>query len=164
MGAAFKKLSGLDPLTIDQTNMTEESNFAYGKALYEAYTQKYDLSNPVIALVDDEPVNITNNKLYDLIVIHPRTVYRDGRPIWLTMFGLRQALYVKPSNKDTYMVQAYYQFESFSFTPGQLVPADQTYIPTGSGNFLLYLRRGKYILMFRDKNYKPLSTQHIEVN
>ncbi len=164
MGMAFKKISGIDPLTIDQTNMTEESTFAYGKALYEAYVQKYDLAYPSIALVNDEPVNVTNNDIYDLSVIHPRTIYRDGRPVWLNMFGLRQALYVKPSDKNTFLVQAYYQYESFSHTPGQLVPADQTYIPTNKGNYLLYLRRGKYILLFRDKNYKVLNTQHIEVN
>ena len=40
MGMVFKKISGIDPLTIDQTDMTEESNFEYGRILYRDYIQK----------------------------------------------------------------------------------------------------------------------------
>jgi len=109
-------------------------------------------------------VNITNNSINDLSVIHPLTVYRDGRPIWLSLAGRRQPLYVKPANKNTFFVQAYYQYESFGNKPGQVIPADQTYIPTNKNNFLLYLHRGKYIIIFRDMSYKILSTLHIEVN
>ncbi len=164
MGMAFKKLSGIDPLTIDQTDMTEESNFSYGKVFYETYLQKYPISNPSIALSDDEPVNVTGSILYDLTVIHPKTSYRDSRPTWLALENRRQPVFVKPSNKNTFFVQAYYQFESFNSIPGQVVPADQTYLQTGKGNYLLYLRRGKYIIIFRDMQYKTLYTQHIEVN
>lgn len=164
MGMAFKKISGIDPLTIDQTDMTEDGDFAYGKAFYDTYVQKYALSSPSIALVNDEPVNVTSNNLYDLSVIHPRTVYRDGRPVWLDLYGRRQPLYIKPANKNSFLVQAYYQFESFGNKPGGVIPADQTYIPTGKGNYLLYLKRGKYIVVFRDMNYRILNTQHIEVN
>ena len=164
MGMVFKKLSGIDPLTIDQTEMTEGSDLAYGRLFYDIYLQKFPLSVPSIALIDDQPVNVTNNSLYDIVVIHPRTIYRDGRPIWLNLDGRRQALYVKPANKKTFLVQAYYQFESFGNKPGQVIPADQTYIPTSKGNYLLYLRRGKYIIIFRDMEYRILNTQHIEVS
>jgi hypothetical protein len=164
MGMAFKKISGIDPLTIDQTNMTEESNFAYGKAFYDAYVQKFSLNSPSIALINDQPINPTNNGLYDLAVIHPPTVYRDARPAWLNLSGRRQSLYIKPAKKNTFLVQAYYQFETFGKKPAQVIPADQTYTPSSKGNYLLYLKRGKYVVLFRDMNYKILNTQHIEVN
>lgn len=164
MGMAFKKISGIDPLTIDQSSMTEESDFAYGKTFYNAYLEKFPITVPSIALADDQPVNVTQSELYDLTVIHPLTVYRDSRPSWLSLNGRRQPTYIKPSNKNTFFVQAYYQFESFGNKPGQVVPADQTYIPTSKGNYLLYLRRGKYIIIFRDVQYKALNTLHIEVN
>ena len=164
MGMAFKKISGIDPLTIDQVNMTEGSDFAYGKVFYDAYTQKFSLNSPSIALMDEQPVDVTSSSLYDLCVIHPPTIYKDSRPGWLNLNGRRQPLYIKPSNKNTFLVQAYYQFESFGSRPGQVIPADQTYIPTSKGNYLLYLRRGKYIVMFRDMQYKVLNTLHVEVN
>jgi len=70
---------------------------------------------------------------------------------------------VKYTNRDVFMVQAYYQFESFGTRPGQVVPADQSYFSYGKGFFTLYLRRGLYILIFRDMQYKTLYTQHLEV-
>jgi len=164
MAEAFKKISAIDPLTIDQSSMTEESDFAYGKTFYSAYMEKFPLTIPSVALVNDEPFNVTQSELYDITVIHPPTVYRDSRPTWLSLSGRRQPMYIKPSNKNTFFVQAYYQFESFGTRPGQVVPADQTYIPTNKGNYLLYLRRGKYILIFRDVQYKALNTLVIEVN
>ncbi len=164
MGMAFKKISGIDPLTIDQTDMCEQSNFSYGKVFYETYLQKYSISTPSIALADDEPVSVTGSILYDLTVIHPKTIYRDFRPTWLNLENRKQPVYIKSADKGTFLVQAYYQYESFNSKPGQVVPADQTYLQTNKGNYLLYLRRGKYIVIFRNMQYKTLYTQHVEVN
>ena len=164
MAMDFKKISGIDPITIDQTDMTEESSFAYGKYFYENYIQKFPVYSPSVALIDEQPVNVTNSDLYDICVIHPPTTYRDSRPTWLALNGRRQPLYIKPPLKDVFLVQAYYQFESFGAKPPQVIPADQTYIPSNKGNYLLYLKRGKYIILFRDIHYKILKTQHIEVS
>ena len=166
MGLAFKNLSGINPITIDQTDMTEESNFGYGRVFYQAYLQKYPLKVPSIALIDNEPVNVTNNDLYDLSVIHPMVTYQDGRPNWLTLGGMRQTSYVKPPSVNTFLVQAYYQDEiaGNDNKPWQLVPADQTYITGGKKNYLLYLKKGKYTIYFRDIDYHILSTLNIEVN
>ena len=164
MGMAFKRMTGIDPLTIDQTDMTEESNFSFGKAFYDAYIEKYPLTAPSIPLLNDEPVNVTGTTLYDLTVIHPKTTYYFSRPTWLNLSNRRQAVSIKSKNKDIFLVQAYYQLESFGTKPGQVVPADQTYFSNGNGGYTLYLRRGLYILIFRDMQYKTLYTQHLEVN
>jgi hypothetical protein len=163
MGMAFKRMTGIDPLTIDQTDMCEESNFSFGKAFYNAYLEKYPVSSPSIPLDNDEPVNVTGTTLYDLTVIHPKTTYSYSRPTWLALSDRRQPVSIKPTNRNIFLVQAYYQFESFGTIPGQVVPADQTYFLTGKGYYTLYLRRGLYILMFRDIQYKTLYTQHLEV-
>ena len=164
MGMAFKRMTGVDPLTIDQTDMCEGSNFSFGNAFYESYLKKYPVSSPSIPLEDDQPSNVTGTTLYDLTVIHPKTSYKDSRPTWLNLSNRRQPVYVRPTNKKIFLVQAYYQIESFGTKPGQVVPADQTYFSTGKGYYLLYLRRGLYILIFRDMQYKTLYTQHLEVN
>jgi hypothetical protein len=164
MAVTFKKISGIDPLSIDQTDMTEESNMALGRFLYRAYTQQFAVKYPAIAWADNAPINVTNNTDYDLSVIQPPTVYRDGRPSWLVLGGLRKPLYIKPPEKRTYLVQAYYQSEMPQEGPGQLIPADQTYIPTNNENYLLFLRKGKYILVFRDMEYKIIGKQNIEVS
>jgi len=166
MGWYFKSFSGIDPVTIDQTDMTEESNFGYGRVWYQAYVQKYPLTAPSIALINNEAVNITNNELFDLSVIHPPTKYQDGRPLWMNFGGLRQPLYVKPTAAGTFLVQAYYQDEiaANGNKPWQLVPADQTYIPGGKKSYLLYLKKGKYTVLFRDIDYHILKSLNLEVN
>ncbi|HSZ87125.1 MAG TPA: hypothetical protein VK787_13925 [Puia sp.] len=163
MAMKFKKISGINPLTVDQTDMTEGSNFGYANALYKAYTQKYFFTNPSIAVMNNQPVNISNNDVYDISVIHPPTIYRDGRPDWLSLYGLRQPVYINPNVKDVFLVQAYYQKEADQYGPGQIVPADQSYIPTNKGNYLLYLRKGKYIIIYRSLGYHLIGKLKIDV-
>ena len=166
MALAFWRLSGIEPLTIDQTDMTEESNFGYGRVIYQAYTTKFSLTEPSIALINNNPVNVTDKDLYDLCVIHPPTIYKDGRPTWMSLDGVRQPTYIKTFSRDVFFVQAYYQQEidNNDGTPWQLVPADQTYYQGGKDRYLLYLRKGKYKIFFRDINYHIVSTLPIEVN
>ena len=81
-----------------------------------------------VALLNNEAVNVTNNDLYDLTLIHPPTIYQDGRPSWLSLDGERKATYVKSPTVEAFLVQAYYEeeVEQNENTPWQLVPADQT--------------------------------------
>ena len=166
MGLRFQKITGIVPLTVDQTDMSEESNFAYGRAWYQAYMQKYTLKTASVALINNQAVNVTNNDLYDLSVIHPPSMYQEGRPTWLTLGGLRRAMYVKPPVTNAFMVQAYYQDEILGNggKPWQLIPADQSYYQGVKKIFLLYLKKGKYQLVFRDIDYKIQKTLDIEVN
>ncbi len=171
MALAFWRLSGIEPLTIDQTDMTEESNFAYGRVIYQAYTTRFKISEPSVALLNNAPVNVTDKDLYDLTVIHPPTQYTNGRPTWLSLEGTRQPTYIKSPSSAVFLVQAYYQQEidNNDNTPWQLVPADQTYTPGGRDGlghvrYLLYLRKGKYRIYFRDINYHMLSTLNIEIS
>lgn len=164
MAMAFKTISGIDPLTIDQTDMTEESNMEYGRELYRTYIQKFPINMASIAMAGNEPLNITNNPDYDLAIIHPPTQYRDGRPTWLAFNGVRKATYVKPAIRHTFLVQAFYERESKDLDPDTLVPADQTYIPTNGQNYLLYLRKGRYVIVFRDINYEALGRLSIQVD
>ncbi|HEX3766874.1 MAG TPA: hypothetical protein VHT72_00805, partial [Puia sp.] len=135
MGMAFKRMTGIDPLTIDQTDMTEESNFSFGKAFYDAYVEKYPITIASVPLINDEPVNITGTTLYDLTIIHPKTTYYFARPTWLALSNRRRPVSVKTKNQNIFLVQAYYEFESFGTKPGQVIPADQTYFSYGNGTY-----------------------------
>ncbi len=117
-------------------------------------------------MVNGNPINVTDKDLYDLCVIHPPAEYKDGRPTWLTLGGLRKSFLVKPPVENVYLTQAYYlkEISDNNGAPWQLVPADQTYITNGSGNYPLFLRKGKYKLYFRDINYQILSSLNVEVN
>ncbi len=164
MGMAFKKISGIDPYCIDQVSMCDESEFSYGQSLYRAYTEKFAISVPSIPMSNGQAINVTNDSGFDACVVHPHTIYKDGRPIWLSLGGLRHPTYIKPTVANTFLVQAYYENETKLNGPGQLVPADQSYISLDRGSYLLYLRTGKYLIVFRDIAYHLIGKLNIEVN
>src|SRR4030095_12861965 len=103
MGMAFKRMTGIDPLTIDQTDMTEESNFSFGKSFYDTYLEKYPLTTASIPLDNDEPVNVTGTTLYDLTVIHPKTTYYFARPTSLALSNRRQPASIKSKHTNIFL-------------------------------------------------------------
>lgn len=162
MAAYFKIITGIEPLTIDQTKMTEGNLYSSISLIYDAWILKHPTVSPMIALENNKPFDILGTHLYDMYVIHPPTRYMNGRPTWVAMNGWRRETPVAPAFRSTFFVQAYYENE-YAASPEQSVPADQTYIAAQNGVYYVYLRKGKYKLVFRDKAYALLGTKDIEV-
>jgi len=163
MAAWFKKISGIDPFTIDQTSMTEGSNFEYGKWYYKYFTDKFSITIPSVIFQNKRPFDPLLGKGYDLMVVHPPAVYQNNRPSWLSLDGERQPVLIQPTEQMLFLVQAYYDNEYDSDMISLLVPADQTYIANKEGYYCLYLRKGKYKIVLRDISYKILSAKEFEV-
>ncbi|MEO7983932.1 MAG: hypothetical protein ABI688_07615 [Bacteroidota bacterium] len=163
MGLWFRKMSGIDPFTIDQTGMTEGSDFEYGRVFYQYFNERFNISSASILYQDKRPFNPMEEKGYDVIVMHPATTYQQNRPAWLSLDGDRKATLVQPTEKMLFFVQAYYENEYNAEQLNFLVPADQTYITNREGYYCLYLRKGKYKIVMRDVSYKILATKELEV-
>jgi hypothetical protein len=164
MALAFRRLSDVDPLTINQTDMTEQSDFEYGRIFYDHYIGRYPISKPSVAIKNNQPVDLLATSGYDIVVVHPQTQYKNGRPDWYSMNGLRKEYAAKPTDKNLYLVQAYYQSEGVNKDVGLLIPADQTYNAAENGYYYLYLLPGKYKIVYRDIEYKILSVRDAEIN
>jgi hypothetical protein len=163
LGMAFKKLSGIDPFTIDQTEMTDGSNFEYGRLFYDQYIKKHPLQYASVAMQKNKLVSPLGNTGYDLTVIHPKTMYKNGRATWYSLNGLRTEVPIQPVERNLFMVQAYYENEYSEKYLGLKIPADQTYITAENGYYYLYLQKGKYKLVYRDINYKVLATKDLDI-
>jgi len=163
MAAYFKIVSGIDPLTIDQTGMTEGSNHAYGDAVYDFYTKKLAINTSVVCLKDNKSKDIFDENLCDIYIIHPPTKFKNGRANWNSMNGLRNETAIQPIYQSLFFVQAYYSKEYNEKYLGKLVPADQTYINAPDGYYYLYVQKGHYQLVYRDKQYKILGTKVLVV-
>lgn len=163
MGYWFKKISGIDPFTIEQTVLTPGSNFEYGKLFYEDFTTRFTIIEPSIIFQNRRPFNPFDIKGYDIMVVHPPVTFQDNRPSWLSLYGERQPVLIQPSERTLFFVQAFYENEYQADKLKFLVPADQTYIANSQGYYCLYLRKGKYKIVLRDVAYKILSTKDIEV-
>lgn len=162
MAMTFKTLSGIDPLTIDQTSMSEGSSSAEGNLLYKQFMQRYVLTESSIVLVDKKPW-LFEQLRFDFVIVHPPAVYHNNRPDWLSLYGARKETLITPGEKKLFLLQAYYADEYNEQVLGQLVPADQTYTAADNGYYSLYLRPGKYKLVSRDISYKKLSEKDLEV-
>jgi hypothetical protein len=163
MAAYFKIVSGIDPLTIDQTFLTEQSTSEYGSAVYNYYTKKNAFVTPVAILKNEQTKDIFDFNLCDIYIMHPPTKYKNGRPTWNAMNGLKQETAIQPIYQTLFFVQAFYEKEYQEKLVGKLVPADQTYITAPDGYYYLYLHKGRYQLVYRDMQYKILGTKVLVV-
>ncbi|MES2003556.1 MAG: hypothetical protein V4450_03465 [Bacteroidota bacterium] len=163
MAAYFKTISGIDPLTIDQTHMTEGGNTSFEASVYSQWIRKHPLTNSSVILQDQKSIELCGTLMNDIYVIHPPTRYSNARPTWLAMNGWKKEISILPAYRTAFLVQAYYEKEYNATNPNQSIPADQTYLSAPNGLYYLYLRKGKYKIMFRDKQYEALGTKDIEV-
>lgn len=163
MAVAFRRFTGINPLTIDQTELSEGSSFEYGRYFHQSLLRKWPLQKPVIIMRDGLPVSLLENDHYDIQVIHPILPGAHKRPAWLSVEGGRKAVAIRPTEKKLFLVQAYYAEEIQKTPSGLLVPADQTYITGEDGYYWLYLYPGKYKLLLRDLDYHELSSKDLEV-
>lgn len=164
MGAWLKKMSGIDPFTVNQTTLTQESDFEYGRLYYNFFTDRFSISAPSVIFHNKRPFNPMQEKGFDLNIIHPPTAFVNNRPSWISLNGERQPIFIQPTERTLFLVQAYYQSEYNEEIVNVLIPADQTYLTTREGYYCLYLRKGKYKIVLRDAGYKVLSVKDREVN
>ena len=163
MALWFKKISRIDPFTIDQTGMTEGSEFEYGRLFYKYFNARFNITSSSIIYQNKRPFNPLEEKGYDVMVMHPATIYQQNRPAWLTLNGERKMTLIQPTEKMLFFVQAYYEHEYYPDLLNFLAPADQTYIINREGYYCLYLRKGKYKIVMRDVSYKILALKDMEV-
>jgi hypothetical protein len=86
MAARLKRMSGVDPLTIDQTSVTDISN---ARDAYDVAASRIN-KRSVIFFERANPLLIGRISGVDLQVVHPRRSYRSGRPAWLVELGGKQ--------------------------------------------------------------------------
>ena len=163
MAAYFKIISGIDPLTIDQTTLTEQSTSEYGSAIYDYVTKKNVFATSVVLLKNSRSKDLLDLNLCDIYIMHPPTKYRNGRPTWNAINGLKKETAIQPIYQSLFFVQAFYEKEYTEKTVRAAVPADQTYITAPDGYYYLYLQKGRYQLVYRDMQYKILGTKVLVV-
>lgn len=91
MATHLRRMTGLDPLTVDQTVLSERGEPGAGHRLRRAAAAQGLLGDQPVVLLDVDGMPIGSGASYDLSVFGRRTAYSNGRPRWMTMDGRRQA-------------------------------------------------------------------------
>lgn len=124
LAARLKKMTGVDPLTIDQTTLSPSSN----GAIYASLKSRIG-ARSVVPMAGGRPVNFgALGRVIDLEVAHPPTHLERGRPDWLYALG-RSPIEV-PRNlrprTGRVLVQAFLANEA-----PDAVPVDQVIVRAG---------------------------------
>ena len=129
MANRFKELTGIDPLTVEQTVMTEMGDAKLERPEYrKAVEQGWVKDKPVIfqeSKTGEFYVPPASRGNFDIMVFSPRTRYENGRPHWLALEGLRKPHTIrdaaKPPEGASYLAQAFLANEDIK----EAVPVDQ---------------------------------------
>ncbi len=144
MAFCFKELTGIDPLTINQTRFMEHGSRERELTLYKRALDKFAPDKPCVLVRPDGAAYVEPNYLgiVDIEVIHPRTKYIHGKPDWLIDAGREMVLIPKEfylSKRYPLLIQAKYVNES-----ERAVPIDQIVVRSGEGSYALALPKGSY--------------------
>lgn len=162
MGWHFKQISGIDPFTIDQTQMSERSRPEFETAFFRYAVKKWNFTEPTVFQI--EKGKYWSSSSYDLTVFHPRAIYKNGRPKWLEMGGERKSLtlFGKTENRivmsllpqpgGTFLVQAFVAGES-----DDAIPIDQIIITDAKNAPVLMLPKGNFRIKATDGTGKILA-------
>lgn len=175
MAEYFRKFTGIDPLTIEQTILIPHTEPGLDHPDYSAVMRRLHPHTPIVFVnAAGKPWTLRDG--YDVSVFFPPVHLRRDRPTWLTLGGLRRAYQVTADichRQAPCLVQARYADEG-----KHAIPADRALVspawlqqPVNSDAAVsnlpaatdLYLRPGHYRLSAEDAAGHIVSRQRITV-
>lgn len=122
MAQHFHRISGIDPLTVEQTMLIAHETPDKDHPYYRAIVQKLHPTVPLVFIrKDGTPWSLKAG--YDVSVFFPADVQQRGRPTWLSLGGLRKPLFVSSDmcgNDYPCLIEARYADEG-----DDAIPADR---------------------------------------
>jgi hypothetical protein len=175
MAEHLHRLSGIDPLTVEQTMLYPRQSVGDDHPYYQPIMQRLRPTEPIV-FVDKAGKPWSLREGYDVSVFFPPQHLEHGRPDWLSLGGERMPYSVGGERcHDVYpcLVEARYVGEGADAVPADRLALDPVpfnavtsdrisngLIEPGS---VLYLRPGRYNLTFSDVNAHVLFQQAIAV-
>ncbi|HEY8682343.1 MAG TPA: hypothetical protein VIM06_04170 [Rhodanobacter sp.] len=175
MAEYLHKLSGIDPLTVEQTMLFPHEMSQDDHPYYRDIIRKLQPAAPLV-FMDKAGKPWTLRDGYDVSVIFPAQKLVRGRPTWASLGDLRKPYFVSGERCEhdyPCLVEARYANEGVDAIPADLlvldpIPLNDTQedhvrfhqsAPLGT----LYLRPGKYKLTMTDQKNHVLFEQDITV-
>ena len=95
MGYVLRQLTGIDPLTVDQTKLSERGAQRFEHPIRTLAVERGMLGGGPIVLVDGDGRPLQARRDADVSVLSASSKYENGRPLWMTMWGRRRAVVVE---------------------------------------------------------------------
>jgi hypothetical protein len=151
MASRFKKLTNIDPLTIEQTQLREGASENNEQGIWKTAIKKWDFKKPVV-VVNKDSIYKTGSaeSAVDMQVFYPRTDYPNDYPHWMgnsetTFYDLSlEKDYFKDKLLEIFIAKEYAK-EIDGAVPVMNIPLSRI------GNFRLFLKPEKYVAVVRDQ-------------
>ena len=175
MAEHLHKLSGIDPLTVEQTMLYPHPSASDDHPDYASVMTQLQPKTPIVFVnKKGRPWSLRSG--YDVSVFFPPRELKHGRPTWLDLGGSRKPYLVGGERcNHTYpcMVEARYADESSDAIPADRlvldpIPLDAVTSDRISNGLVephsvLYLRPGKYKLTYTDADARLLFARDITI-
>lgn len=162
MAVRFREMTGIDPLTVDQTTLTEQADTSYDDSRYRYLMRRVRRQAPFVLKTGDSLWSARPG-VHDVTVIHPRAVNRAFRPNWLYAFENRKPYLLSDEICGTSaldcVVTARNADESMDAVPVDVLRLQ--FSAPGSKTFVL--PPGRYVIEARDGTGALLTTQTVTV-
>ncbi len=151
MGAQLRELTGLDPLTVDQTTFYEHPDRLKEKRAYDELIRALHIQFPSVLKKAEGGYFQFGLPLgaIDLQVVHPRYGFLQGRPAWLERLAERKPVSIPPnllSDHKVKVIHAFYVGEDSTAA----VPVDTVLLEPGTPAPALMLPAGHFRLEYED--------------
>ena len=148
MAEDFMRLSGIDPLAVEQTMLTGHLRKSYDSPYWRAVIDALHPQQPIVFLdAQNRPWSLLP-RAYDVSVFFPRERIADGRPTWLGLWGLRV-----PAALPSGFCKGQYPCLVEARTvgaPRAAIPSDRVLLRCDAQQRALWLRPGIYALIAVD--------------
>jgi hypothetical protein len=149
MAGRLKECTGIDPMTIDQTKLTESGSPDFDDPYFKQTDLDYDA-----VFVDSSGQTFNGDRWYkkvDMLVFHPGTKWVYGRPDWVFDNNKTPVpIVAKIKLKFPCLVFAYKYNEDLNTA----VPVDVIEIRSGNEDKCLALYKGNYTIVIKNKQGK----------
>jgi hypothetical protein len=143
LAARFRALSGLDPLTIEQSTTGSFGPFGKNPETTKAVLDRFPGQVPIIVQDGDNVLGAVARGA-DLTVFHPTLPAVSGRPGWLAADPGRRPVRVALPEKKRPGIALVQAVHAKGAAPQ--VPADQYLLEEGARRAILFLRPGRYLI------------------
>jgi hypothetical protein len=177
MAQHFRKLTDIDPLTIEQTMLIQHPPGTENHPYYHAVIERLHPKAPIVFEDSKGQPWSLKAKAYDVSVFFPAEEIRDERPTWADLGGLRKRHLVSSNvcqNEFPCLIEARYAGEGDDAIAADLLVLDPVQENRASRERLrvnppetqsvLYLRPGKYRLTSVNTDNRVLARWPATIN
>lgn len=146
----------MDPLTIDQTSISEKSELQYEPETYSWIVENLKFEYPIVLVDGENEIWSSDKNEHDISVIWPRTQYEMGRPDWARL------------GRDHLVIDTQWCKESFPCTvevfrlaDADEVPLDRVIVAEPEEVAVVFINNGRNVISVTGSDGKEVFRQTI---